>query len=172
MFQRIVEEAQAAPPYRPESPDIITEPLPGLSIVVGHGPWLEALALLGTNRILPREILKILEAHASDPSVHDDIARALAHQPELLGEPCVPFSCDRMLRAFPKDASQRQLASDVLAEKLAVIPRKEFLDILQKLRSERASEIEPEVRIALGLTIINAQLARVRTTNVDSQLFQ
>lgn len=172
MFQRIVEEARAAPPYRPESPDVIAEPLPGLSIVVGHGPWLEALAVLGANRILPRKAIEILQQHANDPSVRDDIVRALAHQPEILGTPCSSSSCCRILRVFAKDGPMRQLASDVLAEKLAALPRKEFLDVLQSLRNERASEIEPEVRIALGQTIINAQLARVRTTPVGSQLFQ
>jgi hypothetical protein len=60
----------------------------------------------------------------------------------------------------------RQLVSDVLAERLAGLPRAEFVVALDKLREERASEMEPEIRIALGLARINAQLARVHTTPV------
>jgi hypothetical protein len=52
------------------------------------------------------------------------------------------------------------------------LPRGEFLAALEQLRKERASESEPEVRIALGLATINAQLARVRTTPIGSQLFE
>lgn len=77
-----------------------------------------------------------------------------------------------MLEAFPRDGAKRQLAADILAEKLAGLSRSEFLAAMEELRKERASEIEPEVRIALGLATINAQLGRVRTTPVGSQLFE
>jgi hypothetical protein len=45
----------------------------------------------------------------------------------------------------------------------AALPRTQFLCAPAKLEAERAGETEPEVHIALGLTRINAQLARVRT---------
>ena len=77
-----------------------------------------------------------------------------------------------MLNAFPNDAAERQLASDVLAERLANLPRGEFLRALDGLRREREVEVEPEVRIAIALARINAQLARVRTTPIGSQLFE
>jgi hypothetical protein len=172
MFQHIVTQARAAAPYHPQNPNLFAEPLPGLSIVVGHGPWLEALAVLGTNRALPPESMEVLENHANDPSVHDTIVRALALQPARLNERCWKTSCSRALGAFPKAWANRQLASDLLAEQLSRLPRDEFLTALEKLRKERASETEPEVRIALGLTIINAQLARVKITPVGSQLFE
>jgi hypothetical protein len=172
MFQQIVAQASAAVPYQPQSPQLAAEPLPGLSIVVGHGPWLEALAVLGANRSLPPESIRVLENHANDPSVRDTIVRALAHQAAWLDQQCWKTSCSRMLGAFPEDGAKRQLAADVLAEKLARLPRAEFLVALEGLRKERASETEAEVRIALGLARINAQLARVRTTPVGSQLFE
>jgi len=172
MFERIVAEASAAPPYQPQNPGVVAEPLPGMSIVVGYGPWLEALAVLGADRPLAREAIGVLEKHANDPTLRDVIVRALARQPALLDQQCWKTSCSRMLKAFPKDGAKRQLASDILAEELASLPRGEFLAALEGLRKEQASETEPEVRIALGLATINAQLARVRTTPVGSQLFE
>lgn len=172
MFEEIVAEANAAPPYQPQNPGVVAEPLPGLSIVVSHGPWLEALAVLGADRPLTPQAIKILENHANDPSLRDIVLRALVRQPPWLSQQCWKTSCSRMLKAFPEDGTKRQLASDLLAEKLASLPRSEFLVALEQLRSERASESEPEVRIALGLAATNAQLARVRTTPVGSQLFE
>jgi hypothetical protein len=66
---------------------------------------------------------------------------------------------------------KRQLIADLLTGELADLPRAEFIKVLDDLRKERKSEIEPEIRIALGLVIINAQLARVHTTQVGHQLF-
>jgi hypothetical protein len=172
MFREIVAEARAAPPYQPQNPGVVAEPLPGLSIVVGHGPWLEGLAVLGADRPLTPEAIKILESHANDPSLRDVIFRALVRQPPWLSQQCWKTGCSRMLKAFPEDGEKRQLASDLLAEKLASLPRGEFVVALDQLRKERAGESEPEVRIALGLATINAQLARVRTTPVGSQLFE
>jgi hypothetical protein len=172
MFQQIIAEARNAPPYQAQNPDVVSEPLPGLAIVVDHGPWLEALAVLGSERPLPNEAIEALEKQADDPSLRDDIVRALAHQPAFLDQQCWNTSCARMLKAFPKDSAKRQLASDILAENLANLPRSEFLSALERLRTDRSNETEPEVRIALGLATINAQLARVRTIPAGSQLFQ
>jgi|SRR5712692_6466570 len=88
MFQRIVVEASAAPPYQPQNPAVVSEPLPGLSIVVGYGPWLEALAVLGADRPLAREAIEVLEKHANNPTLRDVIVRALARQPALLSQQC------------------------------------------------------------------------------------
>jgi hypothetical protein len=128
--------------------------------------------VLGADRPLTPQAIEILESHANDPSLRDVIFRALVRQPPWLSQQCWKTSCSRMLKAFPKDGAKRQLASDLLAEKLASLPRSEFLVALEQLRRERASESEPEVRIALGFATINAQLARVRTTPVGSQLFE
>ena len=165
-------QARAAPPYQPQDPGVVAEPLPGLATVVGYGPWLEALAVLGQDRLLNGQALEILEKHANDPSLHDAIVRALARQSAVFEKECWKTSCGRMLNAFPNDASERQLASDVLAERLASLPRGEFLVVLDGLRKERDVEAEPEVRIAIALARINAQLARVRTTPIGSQLFE
>ena len=172
MFQQIVAEARGAPPYQPQDPEVVAEPLPGLAIVVGHEPWLGALAILGARKSLPRDAIEVLEKHANDPTLHDDIVRALARQSEFLNYQCWKNSCSRMLKAFPEDDAQRQLASDILAEDLAGLSRDEFLAALESIRKERASETEPEVRIALGLAATNAQLARVRRTPVGSELFE
>jgi hypothetical protein len=43
-----------------------------------------------------------------------------------------------MLKAFPQDGARRQLTSDLLAEKLASLPRGEFVVALEQLRKERA----------------------------------
>jgi hypothetical protein len=172
MYQQIVAQAKAAPPYKPESPSIVAEPLPGMSIVVGHGPWLDALAVLAANRQVSSQEIEILEAHANDPSLRSEIIRALVHQQGLFSDTCWKTSCGRDLAAYPDNGTLRTLASDVIAERLAALPRIEFLSALAKLGAERAGETEPEVRIALGLTRINAQLARVRTIRVGDRLFE
>lgn len=172
MLQQIVTQASAAAPYKPEKPNLVSEPLPGLSIVVGHGPWLEALAVLGLSRTLPQDAIRVLESHANDPSLHDTVVRAIANQPAWLDEECWKTRCSGILGAFPRDGARRQLISDVLSERLARLPRNEFLIVLEKLRMERASEMEPEVRIAITLSTINAQLARVRTIPIGSRLFE
>jgi hypothetical protein len=172
MFQRIVAEAGSAPPYQPQAPGVVSEPLPGMSIVVGHGPWLEALAVLGVNRTLTQDAVQVLERHANDPTFRDVIVRALVHQPAWQGRDCWKTSCSRVMEAFPDDAVKRQLIADLLTGELAGLPRAEFIKALDELRKERESEIEPEIRIALGLVTINAQLARVHTTPVGRKLFE
>jgi hypothetical protein len=171
MSQRIITTAKAAPPYRPQNPSLVAEPLPGLSIVVGYEPWLYALAILGANRPLAPDSIEVLERHVNDPTVHDDIIRALSRQSTSLYNECWKADCRRSLAAFPNDGAKRQLSSDILAEKLAALPRGQFLRALDEIRKERASETEPEVRIALGLAMINSQLARVRTDDTSRQIF-
>ena len=172
MFQRIVALAKDAPQYRPQDPRVIAEPLPGLSIVVGHGPWLTALAILGMTRDLPPEAIDILAKHANDPSARDVILRALVHQSISLDQECWKRACAGVLGAYSGDAARRQLVADVLAEKLAGLPRDQFVKALEELRKERLAETEPELRIALGVVRINAQLARVRTKQLGSDLFE
>lgn len=172
MYQQIVMQAKAAPPYRPESPSVVAEPLPGMSIVVGHGPWLEALAVLAATRQVSRQEIEILEAHANDPSLRSEVIRALAHQQGLINGACWKTGCRHELGAYPDNGALRALASDVIAEQLAALPRSEYLSALAKLGAARDVETEPEVRIALGLTRINAQLARVRTKRLGDRLFE
>jgi hypothetical protein len=172
MLQWIITEAAAAPLYQPQARGIVSEPLPGMSIVVGHGPWLEALAVLGANRTLTQVAVEILEKHANDPSLRDVIVHALVRQPAWRGRGCWKTGCSRILEALSDDAVKRRLVSDLLSEELADLPRAEFIKALDELRKERESEIEPEIRIALGLATINAQLARLRTMPVGRQLFE
>jgi hypothetical protein len=172
MLQWIVTKAAATPLYQPQAPGVVPEPLPGMAIVVGHGPWLEALAVLGADRTLTPEAVGVLEKHANDPTFRDVIVRALVRQPASQGRACWKTSCSQILKAFSDDAVERQLVSDLLSEELASLPRAEFIQALNELRKERESEIEPEIRIALGFATINAQLARVRTTPVGRQLFE
>ena len=172
MFRQIVEIANSAPPYRLQDPALVAEPLPGLSIVVGHGPWLEALAVLAADRRISQQEIKILERHANDPSLRDEIIHALSRQPGLLDQECWKAICGRELGTYPSDGAMRQLVSDVLAERMAALPHAEFVVAIGNLREERAFETEPEIRIALGLVRINAQLARVRTTPAGSRLFE
>ena len=172
MFRQIVELARSAPPYRPQDSALVAEPLPGMSIVVGHGPWLEALAVLAADRSISQHEVEILEEHADDPSLRSQIVHALARQPRLFDEECWKTKCGRELGSSPRDGAMRQLISDILSERLASIPRGDFIIALERLQEERASETEPEIRIALSLARINSQLARVRTIPTGSQLFE
>jgi hypothetical protein len=172
MYAQIVAQAKAAAPYKVEGPALVSEPLPGMSIIVGHGPWLEALAVLAADRQISKEEIEILEAHANDPSLRTEIIHALAHQDGLFSKACWKTDCSHELAAYPNNGALRQIASDVLAERLAALPWTEFVMALKKLRDERLSEPEPEVRIALGLTRINAQLSRIRTIRVGDELFE
>jgi len=172
MFQQVLALASAAPAYEPQNPDLVAEPLPGMSIVVGYGPWLHALAVIATQRVVPPNAIEVLERHAVDPTHHDTIVRALVRQPGKVGDKCWQTSCRQLLKAFPTDWPRRQLAADLLSERLANLPRDEFLGALEKLRKERDAESEPEIRIVLGLASVGAQLARVRTVATGSALFQ
>lgn len=167
MFQRIVDNASMAAAYSPENPTAVAEPLPGISIVVGYGPWLEALSAIGAQRALTPQAIVILERHAEDPALRGAIVRALARQERYQSIDFVP-----LLRSYPKDGAKRALTVDVLAERLATLPRAQFLPILQKIRQERSATIEPEIRIALGLLAINSQWARVRTTSYGDWQFE
>jgi hypothetical protein len=143
-----------------------------MSIVVGHGPWLEALAVLAADRPISQQEIEILEMHANDPSLRDEIVHGLSRQQGLFEQECWEKECRRELGAYPRDGAMRQLVSDVLVERLAGLPRAKFTVALNKLREERTSETEPEVRIALGLARISAQLARIRMVRVGDQLFE
>lgn len=171
MFQAILANARAAPVYDARKLDVVSEPLPGLSVVVGHGPWLTALAAIGADRVLPADAVGILRQHARDPSVRDQILRALARQPPS-EQPCWQTSCRSQLRRFVSDAEGRWLTAEELAERLAMVPRSDFTAALQRLRVERGAETEPEIRIALGQMVIDAQIARVRTLPVGRSLFE
>jgi hypothetical protein len=97
-----------------------------------------------------------------DPTDRDVIVRALVRQPGQLGDRCWQTSCGQNLKAFPSDWASRQLAADVLSERLANLPRNEFLAALEKLRQERDAESDPEIRIAFAWS---------RKSNVYHQAF-
>ena len=172
MLHKIITHASAAPPYRPQNQSQIAEPQPGMTIVVGYGPWIYALAVLGTQRALPPKAIEVLESHSNNPIYHDVIVRALIRQPAWRDKLCWKNNCSLIFKDYQKDAAKRQLTSDLLAEKLSILPQNDFQLALKEIRKERAIEIEPEVRIALGLAIVNARLARVRTAEFGIQLFE
>lgn len=171
MLQHILQQARSAPPYKPHNPDMVMEPLPGLAIIIGYGPWLEALAVLGTLKHLSPEAIEILEARASDPALRDTIISALSNQPKWANQTCWKSSCIKMLKSISQDSNKRQLATRIMAENLSKLTHADFLTALKALEEERAAEIEPEIRIALGSLRITSQLARVRTIPIGSRLF-
>lgn len=169
MFKWIVERASAAKPYQPTQVEL---PLPGLQIVVGPGPWLYALAILGSQRELPTEAVNVLEQHAADPALRDVIVRALLHQPAWLAHRCWEVGCRRVLADHERLSAQRGLMVDIVAEALGKVPRVVFLQAMQALDAERQREREPELRIALGQIRVTAQQARVRLSRLDGMAFE
>ncbi|MPZ44223.1 MAG: hypothetical protein GEV05_12615 [Betaproteobacteria bacterium] len=169
MLLDIIDRAKLA---KPES--MTAElPLQGMAIVVGPGPWLEGLAIVGTRRRLPPDAVAVLERHSTDPAFRDVIIRALSQQPAWdIARQCWTNTCSQVLKAYDRDSAKRKLASDLLAEGLAALPRDQLLDALKSLDRERSSESEPEIRIAIGSARIAAQVARVRTTPIERRLFE
>lgn len=138
-------------------------PLPGLQIVVGRGPWLDALARIGVHAQLPEDMVAVLQRHASDPALREGIVRALRHQPSTNGSGCWASRCGGLLRQHAHDAVARALQADILALQVSQLPRTEFLQALAVLDTERRRELEPEVRIELGRIRMEAQRQRVHS---------
>ena len=172
MFQQVVMRAKSAPRYQSHKGGTVVEAQPGVAVVVGYGPWLEALAVLGNHRTLPLDAIATLKARANGPTMEQIVVQALSKQPGFAKQTCWTSSCAKLFKAFGHDSTKRRLTVNLQAENLAKLPHLEFLAALKTLESERALEAEPEIRIALGMTRVAAQLARVRTVLIGSQLFE
>jgi hypothetical protein len=157
MVQRIIAQASLA---KPSDAFQTTSPAPGLQIVVGPGPWLYALAVLGTHRTLPDAAVAVLEKHAANPGLRAAIARALLNQTVWRSYRCWETGCRDVLVAQVQDAERRSLLVGVIVEALGRISLPQFQQAMQRLDDERRSEIEPEVRIALGRIRVEARAAR------------
>ena len=164
MVQRIIEQASTA---KRRETNTAQTPMPGLQIVVGPGPWLYALAVLGTTQELPQQALRTLEEHAGDPGLEAVVIRALLNQPSWAKHRCWQTSCRRMLAESTYMSDRRALWVSLISAALARAPRPEFLHAMQTLDIERRNEQEPELRIALGQVRVNAMEARVARRGSD-----
>ena len=164
MVQRIIERASAA---KPRQTNVAQGPVPGLVIIVGPGPWLYALGVLGTTRELPESALMVLEAHAGDPGLEAIIVRAFLNQPGWSKHQCWKTGCRRVLAEAAHAADRRALWVSLMSASLAQAPREEYLRAMQILDAERRDELEPELRIALGQVRVNATQARVAPRRSD-----
>ncbi|MCC8985531.1 MAG: caspase family protein [Nitrospira sp.] len=162
MVQHILNQAKLAPPFQPHAPDTVVESQPGITIMVGYGPWLKALADLGTQRPLSADAINVLESRASDPALNETIVRALSAQTKWSEIQCWENNCSKFLMEFARDSSMRELATNVLAANLARLPYVEFQKALKALNDERVEENEVEIRVSLGLIRVNSQLSRIR----------
>ena len=164
MVRRIIEQASTA---RPGQANVAQAPVPGLMIVVGPGPWLYALGVLGTTRELPEPALKTLEEHAGDPGLEAVIVRALRNQPSWAKHRCWQSGCRRVLADGAHASGHRVGLVSLISAALAQAPRDEFMRAMQSLDAERRNELEPELRIALGQVRVTAMEARVAPRRSD-----
>ncbi|RIA46347.1 caspase domain-containing protein [Hephaestia caeni] len=172
MLAKVEAQARKAPPYSPHDPADPGTGLPGMSVVVGYGPWVAALALYGQSRELPAHDIEILRDHLRDPALRDLIIPALAAQEKTIvrGDPVEQWV--RELRSVPQDSMQRQIRESIFTARLAALDRGAFEGAIRTLRAARIREAEPEVRIAIGTVIADAQFWRVRTPAAGQALFQ
>ena len=171
MLAKVQAQARMAAPYSPEA----TKPsagLPGMTIVVGYGPWVAALALCGQNRLLPDEDIKVLRAQLRDPGLRDLIIPALAFQEPFAADGDPVENWVRELSAVPRDSFERHLRQSIITIRLAALPRREFEEVIRRLDAARSKLEEPEVRIAIGTVIADSLFHRVRTAPVAGSLFQ
>jgi hypothetical protein len=170
MLAKVSEQAHKAPAYTPAS-QTDAGSLPGMTIVIGYGPWLAALAQFGQTRTLDQRDADLLRAHLPDPALRALIVPALEAQ-EAQGEAQdVPEQWAEELSGFPTRADLRAYRQSIMTAKLAALPRPVFLQAITRLRRLRDKEREPEVRIALGGIIADAPYWRVRPPEAGQALF-
>ena len=170
ILQMVVSQAAAAGPYRRVDPSAIAGPLPGMAIISDRGLWVAALAAIGGKRQLPPSAIGILLGRAADPNLRDDVVKALAAQPSEYPFDVTTADLRRPLAQLAKDSERRNLLEEVMAQRLARVPRPVFLETVNRIRRARAKEEEPEVRIALGHLVIDATLIRGRTPKPGENL--
>jgi hypothetical protein len=172
MLSKVEAQALKAKPYAPDNPDIVAEPVPGMSIVVGRGPWLAALAQYGRTRMLPDGDVTVLREHVADPSLRDLIVPALVLQEQTVAQSQLESSWGRRLAVLSRDSRGRNIEQAIIVGELVRRPWSEFENLLNQLREARTNSEEPELRMALGSIIIEAQIARCHATPRGAQLFR
>lgn len=171
MLAHVQEQAQRAKPYRPHDPGVAGSPMPGMTIVVGTGPWVAALAQFGQTRKLPAVDVAVLREHLANPAVRELVAKALIVQENAGDHGDGPDRWIREVAATPGDHQARRLRQEVAARTIAAMPRAQFLAAIASMRAAREKETEPEVRIALGSVLADAQYWRVSQPTSGQGLF-
>ncbi|WP_244563884.1 hypothetical protein [Ensifer aridi] len=141
---------------------VAARPVAGMTIVVGSGPWLVALAEYGRTRELPAHDVELLREHVADPALRDLLVPALVRQEGVEPVKTAVGSWVARLAALRLDARARGVEQAIIASALAARPRTAFDLLLERLRTARADTREPELRIALGAIIVEAQIGRAR----------
>lgn len=162
MLAHVREQALTALPFTFDDQSVSVGPTPGITIVVGAGPWLLALAEFGRTRSLSKEDVAILREHVVNPYLRDLIVPALLFQDLLIPIDSGVSSWIDRLAALTTDARARDVEQAIMVADLAVRTRSQFDVILEELRRARDMSQEPELRIALGTLIIESQIARAR----------
>ncbi|ESZ06295.1 hypothetical protein X735_31240 [Mesorhizobium sp. L2C085B000] len=162
-LEKVEAQAFKAEPYTGGSGSS-TQAFPGIAIIVGPGPWIVALAQIGRTRELPARDIAFLRHHVVDPALRADIVPALMHQAESIAPAATTETLINRLGSFPRDARDRSVEQAVGVGQLAAMPRLDFVRALDSLRLARSNAAEPELRIVLGLTLVEAQIARGEPT--------
>ncbi len=162
LLAKVRERAAKAKPYTPADPGVAAGPTPGMTIVVGPGPWVVALAVFGSNRQLGADEVAILRAHVANPALRDVIVPALVRQEREAPADTIVGLWERRLAALATDSRSRSTEQAIMAGYLAARPWPEFARLVEQLRNKRADSHEPELRIALGAIVVDALIARSR----------
>ncbi|MCA1479854.1 caspase family protein [Bradyrhizobium sp. NBAIM08] len=171
LLAKVRERAAKAKPYTPADPSVAVGPTPGMTIVVGPGPWVAALAVFGSNRQLGPEDVAILRAHVANPALRELIVPALVYQERAAAPDTVVGLWVARLAALATESRSRGTEQAIMAGYLAALPRPEFTLLLEQLRKKRAESQEPELRIALGAILVEAIIARSKVPPKGLQLF-
>ena len=171
LLAKVRERAAKAKPYTAADPGVAVGPAPGMTIVVGPGPWVAALAVFGSNRQLGTEEVAVLRAHLANPALRDVIVPALVRQEREAPADTIIGLWERRLAALATDSRSRGTEQAIMAGYLAARPWPEFTRLLEQLRKKRAESQEPELRIALGAIVVDALIARSRVLPRGAQLF-
>ena len=171
MLTKVSTQASLAKPYVAPI-ETTSESQPGMTIVFSRDSWVAALAVFGTNRLLPESALAILRDHQENPALRVLISKALVFQEELAVTEFDLEALEDEIVATRRDARRRSRISSIAIYRLAALSLKSFTDELAQLRERRKQQIEPEVRIALGQIMIGARLARTTTETNSVPAFE
>lgn len=160
MLEHVANQARFAQANSHGSSNTATEPMPGMTILVGRGPWVLALAEYAQNRILPDADVAILRKHLTDPALRHVVIKALVKQ-ERMRVPNASFTSwiDRLREA--RTARERSMWQNIVSQDLGSMPRSAYLAAIKTIRASRDEEREPEIRIALGMVLAEAALLRI-----------
>jgi len=143
MLKHVSAQARLAKPYSPVGPDTVNEPLPGMAIVVGAGPWVAALAEYGQNRRLANADVAVLREHVADPALSQIVLKALDEQERLRARDAALDLWMKELGTTSRSAQERNVRQDVIAEALAFMPRRAFVIALGESASRVAYNASP-----------------------------